>query len=400
MGDRIRRLRASVVAAAKGVAARPLVVVALAITLVGTGLAVSIGSQADERTVQAGAPSTTVGADAGGLFDSTRTTPLLTSTTSTTSTTEATTTSTTSATTTTTVRTGPSRRIAADPKGRWAIELTAAGCIDLVLQASRHDRLLCNAQPAAKPLGALVAVSTAIGRMAVAVAQADVTSFDSSPQCAGAFHYDATAGRHPDRADMAYVAGLIAPCSTSATVHAGPHTVARLIIPAEDRTYPSLDQHTGSPYGRWKGYRQAGQSGYYFGGHQVIGFYDGGGGPCLLYRRLGGTEERVIAEGCPVGGGGAIQVATLSPLSVSDATGRAFTPAALTKEQGVVLHLELPGGEKRSIQSQVAPDSASPWLAVVQAHGHVMIPHEVGEVSFVLTRGSAEVARTTVPVPR
>ncbi|MGI8793575.1 MAG: hypothetical protein ACR2H3_10415 [Acidimicrobiales bacterium] len=295
--------------------------------------------------------------------------------------------------------TGPSLRIAADPKGRWTLELTAADCLDLVIaDGTRHDRLLCAAPAAEKPVGLLVAIGTTAGRVSVMVVQPDVTGPSSSPRQSGGFFYDAEVAANPGRPGVAYMAGFIADGTTDIVVKAAPHTVAHLVVPGDNRLYPAVEQVTGPPYGRWNGYRKVTSTGYYFRGDQELGFYSGAGGqPCVLYRRLGGPAEAMLGDGC-ARAGDHFPYAVLSRIAASG--GNNFTVLALTDVAGASAHIELLDGERVNTAIQAYSDTnATGWIALAERIHHVELPAGTTQVIFVLTKDGVEVARKQVAVP-
>lgn len=365
----------------------------LGAAVLAAALVVAVTDDGDERGTKitaGGGPSTTTST-------STTTTVVEEATTSTT-------TATVDATTTTTAPTGkPSRKqLAADPKGAWKLFLVEpAHCLELETGGVTTKELLCNQQPASAPVGALATVPAGGNRVAVAVVQPDVTGMTSMPHGSGGFFYDAQVAKDPTRADVSYLAGVVSPQSMSMLVRVDPHTVSRVEVPAENRTYRAgeLKQITGHPYGRWPGYRPGGSTGLYWGGDQVLGFYDGEAGkPCVLYRRLGGDAERMLAEGCPVA-----DAAEHLGVAALGSTGQPnlFVVLGFTDLTSARLRVDVPDGTSRTAgMTRVVDPGGSGWSALVDMTSHIELPPGTTRVTFVLLddRGT-ERGRRTVQVP-
>lgn len=200
--------------------------------------------------------------------------------------------------------------VASDPAGAWNLvryDTRAGACLELRVQTFRSERVLCGAAPAApgQVVGDLITFNTPIGRAVVAIVEPKVEAWGASPyqQQHGPAFKDPT----PSRAAYGYAAGTgraIGGGSTSSMqlfFSVGENIIARTSFAIGDKTVSpgqSLTT-TDKPYGTWPGYRRAGTTGFYYGGNEEFGFYDGtDGGRCVLFRRLGGDPEAMLFDIC------------------------------------------------------------------------------------------------------
>lgn len=200
--------------------------------------------------------------------------------------------------------------VASDPAGAWSLvrhDTSAGACLELRVQTFRSERVLCGAAPAAlgQVVGDLITFNTPIGRAVVAIVEPKVEAWGASPyqQQHGPAFQDPT----PARAAYGYAAGTGqaiggGPASSMQLFFSvGENIIARTSFAIGDKTVSpgqSLTT-TDKPYGTWPGYRRAGTTGFYYGGNEEFGFYDGtDGGRCVLFRRLGGDPEAMLFDVC------------------------------------------------------------------------------------------------------
>ena len=183
--------------------------------------------------------------------------------------------------------------MASDPAGAWTLvryDTSAGACLELRVQTFRSERVLCGAPPAAPGtvVGDLITFNTPIGRAVVAIVEPRVEAWGASPyqQQHGPAFKDPT----PSRAAYGYAAGTSRAIGGAASAmqlffSVGENVIARTSFAIGDETVPpgqSLTT-TDKPYGTWPGYRRAGTTGFYYGGNEEFGFFDGtDGGRCVL----------------------------------------------------------------------------------------------------------------------
>ena len=240
-----------------------------------------------------------------------------TETTGTTSTTPTTSTTAKAATNTT------ARTIATDAKGGWTLRLTTSDrgtCLELLISTYTSGPLLCGSGPAAdhKIVGDLVTFETPNGRTVVAIVEPRIESWGVTPYQVG--FVPTVHDRLPGRSAFAYAVGDGRnPLNSGSKLFfgIGENVVAKTRFAMVDGTIPpgqSLTT-TDKPYGLWSGYRRAGTTGYYWGGNEEFGFYDGDGGRCLLYRRIDGDPESMLFDICaPTRDGQGVAYAKLLPI--------------------------------------------------------------------------------------
>ncbi|HVM10758.1 MAG TPA: hypothetical protein VM345_20015 [Acidimicrobiales bacterium] len=299
---------------------------------------------------------------------------------------------------------GTKYEVSKDPRGRWTLAYyDGSRCFELTVDTRVFPGLLCRV-PEASPseiIGHAVVVDSPQGRVLVAAADPRVTDFSSYPRAGGGIYHEGVAGA--PASGIHVVAGSIASGWSDVLVRGGPHHLARVVIPPENKAYAirDLERITGSPYGAWPAYRKVTSTGYYFGGDQELGFYtDEHGYTCGLYRRLGGPVEGILGHGCVLENGDTLQMSTLTPIPGAY-TQDAFMVYAVTNVSGAGLRLELP--DRTTVPSNgpgaYADPRGSGWIAFAHSISHVTIPAGVQTVDFVLVKDGAELARRTVKVP-
>jgi hypothetical protein len=347
--------------------------------------------------------------------------------------------------TTTADRSTPGRRQIAASAGdatasgdaSWTLFLTGDGgsrCLELETQGKTYRKLLCETSKAAtNPIGDAVVVDVGSGRRAVvAVVQPRVTTL--------AWLYGDTArrtGPDPDRPGIQYGATITQSGTQpvdrplEVVAYAGEDAVAAVDLPpAPGVTRESaLKERTGKPYGTWPGYRRTATTGFYWAGNQEIGFYDGPNGtPCVLYRRLGGMAEGMMADACPAKDGSKpVPFATLIPsnkaaapdqfhvLAVADVpidswtctygssgpttsttVGNTNHPPGTTQSGGQGAGTSCGGGN----DVIKADPKGTGRYAIGEFAGASSIPAGVDHVTLQFTGGGTTVATLDVPVPR
>jgi hypothetical protein len=298
-------------------------------------------------------------------------------------------------------------RLASDASRGWDLLLVEGdprNCLELVVGQWKQDSVLCDARPAPKLIGDVAALNTPLGRIVVAVVDPSVTALDPGVGTPG------RAARHPDDPALAYAA---APAGAGESghlpelmLHSDEHTIGRILLPVKAGliTPAEMTIMTDKPYGRWPGYRKAGYTGLFFGGNQVVGFYDGPGDrTCVLYRRLGSRWEEVLVDACPERApNDPLAFAALVPTPPLD-TPAPETPyilLAVTDRPVSQWQCRLPssascGGDHHDV---FADPSGSGRTALAQFIGMVTPgPHD--HVELVIT-SSGETLHAKVPVPR
>lgn len=228
--------------------------------------------------------------------------------------------------------------LAEDGVKGWALTVatTSEGrCLEFTVSTFSSGTLLCDAAPVPPGaiLGDLITFNTPIGRAVVAVVHPSIDGWSTTPSLAQ--QRQAAPDPAVQRGAYAYVGGLLGgPVGPNASAtlffRQGDNTVARSSVALGEgivRPGQSVTK-TAMPYGVWPGYRMAGTTGFFWGGNEEVGFYDGPNGVrCLLYRRLGGDSEAVILDLCtPKLATQAIPYAELLPPDTGMAAGRTVVP--------------------------------------------------------------------------
>lgn len=199
--------------------------------------------------------------------------------------------------------------LAEDAAKGWALTVMTSSegrCLEFTVSTFSSGPLLCDAAPVAPGsiLGDLITFNTPIGRAVVAVVHPSIDGWSTSPYLIRQSKVAPDPVAH--RRAYAYAGGLLVappPLNGSVTLYLrqGDNTVARSSFAVGEGVVPPGQSitHTAMPYGVWPGYRMAGTTGFFWGGNEEVGFYDGPNGVrCLLYRRLGGDSEAVILDLC------------------------------------------------------------------------------------------------------
>jgi hypothetical protein len=198
--------------------------------------------------------------------------------------------------------------VATDPAGAWTLvryDTSSGACLELRVQTFRSERVLCGAAPAAtgKVVGDLITFNTPVGRAIVAIVEPRVEAW--GPMGYQQQHVAAFKDPSPGRSAYAYAVNANRMIGTAGSMQLffsiGENVIARTSFAVGDKAVPpgqSLTT-TDKPYGIWPGYRRAGTTGFYYGGNEEFGFYDGAdGGRCVLFRRLGGDPEAMLFDLC------------------------------------------------------------------------------------------------------
>lgn len=297
--------------------------------------------------------------------------------------------------TTTTTTTAPRRhQIASDERGRWSIHLDeGSDCIELETAGHTFGELLCGAAPAGQLIGRSRGVDTPSGRLLVSVVDPTVTHY-SVDAATGHAYYDPAVGEDPTTPGRSFAVGEAGPGPLQVIVGSGEHTIGRVFVPDGAREFgeDELLHDTDPPYGRWPAYRHAANFGLFLGGRQEVGFYDGDGARCALFRRFGGEHEGVLADLCARPAG---QLEDAGP-SFPDQ----FVLSAVGDAGADGVHIELPDGSVVPTDAEPHPDPAgSGATALTEFASFVEIPPRFDHVTFVLRRGGEEMDRVEVPVP-
>lgn len=322
---------------------------------------------------------------------------------------------------------GEAVTVATDPGGGWTLvrhDTAAGSCLELRVQTFRSERVLCNAK-AAEPgrvLGEVITFNTPIGRALVGIVEPRIETWGASPyqqQHAPAYRDPA-----PERADYGYAAGVLRTMSGGNSslqlfLAIGENVVARSALAVGDAAIPpgqSLTT-TKAPYGLWPGYRRAGTTGFYWGGNEEFGFYDGGdGGRCVLYRRLGGDPEAMLFDVCAPRATSGIAAASFVPPAPPYATLDGWpSPMLVVVADGLQVvrwTCTTPAGKTCGATSpspngmfgrgaQLATDPAGSGRQLIGWFPDAMPDLEgAREVTVALyAAGDKQVARTTIPVP-
>jgi hypothetical protein len=206
---------------------------------------------------------------------------------------------------------GGRHTITADPGG-WSLVLvdrpSGGPCFEVEVSTFHTDPLLCGSGPAAagQVVGDLVSFDTPIGAGVLAIVEPSVERWGTSPYSSQflAVVHDPL----PGRSGFAYAvtAKAMTGLGTGKLWYGiGENVIGRTSYVSSSRnvTIPPGQSLTTTdrPYGVWPGYRWAGSTGFYWGGNEELGFYDGpgsGAGRCLLFRRLGGDPEAMLLDRC------------------------------------------------------------------------------------------------------
>jgi hypothetical protein len=387
----------------------------LAAVLVVGGLALRQSDSAPESSVSTGGDGPAGGTIADETTTSTELAPIDVtsvpeSTTSTLSTVVATTT--TRATTTTTIKPGPRVLLAessASDQGQkpWKLWVGGTGakrCLTLDVSGTSNPGLLCDAPAADRPFGASHAVAAGDNVLAmVSVVEPRVTAIAQWNEMIAS---SSRVVADPARAGISYAVSLqptggMNPIQMFAAV--GTNHIAVMDVPKAPGPLSgaALNQRTDKPYGIWPGYRKVGISGFYWGGMQDYGFYDGPNGiACVLYRRLGASEEKMFADACPAKDAARpVPFATLSAdrrdgsggwrfLAVSDVLIDAYScarPDGSSCTPGEPHIYPDPGGSGRYV--------ACEFLSIIDDQG-------ADHLTFTFTNAGATITTVNVPVPR
>jgi hypothetical protein len=280
-------------------------------------------------------------------------------------------------------------------------------CVELDTKGKTYAGLLCGAASTKKPIGDLVVVDIGGQRAVVAVAAPTVTGLTTQVgQPSGS-----VTGLDPSRSGVSYVGAVLAAGSSGVNllVQNGDNSVARIVVPDKAGAVAAakVTQVDAKPYGTWPGYKKAGYTGLYWGGHQDIGFYDGAGGVrCVLYRRFGGDAERVLADACPAKSAGApVPLAVLIPTKSGDPRWFHILAVADVPVDGYTCQVPSgascgTGGSPDTPPSPVrAPDPTGSGRTAFGEFVTPVDPAGADHVTLVFQTGGHEVARLDVPVP-
>lgn len=204
------------------------------------------------------------------------------------------------------------REVLRDPKGQWSLwRSTTSSCVELRVNTVRHRDLLCNAARPLGPVGEGHVVATDIGRLFVGLTDGTPDGALSMPP--------GTSGLGPDAEDPGRGYAVLGvpdgrPGDVILTESDAP--VAHVTVPAVDGpvSRERLQPRTGAPYERLTNYARVTYTGLWYGGHEIVGFYDGSDGRrCVRWGRYGGSDERILADSCAAGpdGEGAIVYAAV-----------------------------------------------------------------------------------------
>jgi hypothetical protein len=309
--------------------------------------------------------------------------------------------------------------VATDPAGAWSLvryDPSGGACLELRVQTFRSERVLCGAAPAAAGavVGDLITFNTPIGRAVVAIVEPRVEAWGASPyqQQHGPAFRDPT----PSRAAYGYAAGTSRTIgSTNSSMQlffsVGENVIARTSFALGDKTVSpgqSLTT-TDKPYGTWPGYRRAGTTGFYYGGNEEFGFFDGGG-RCVLYRRLGGEPEAMLFEVCAPRSDRPIASATIvpagppyaNPMLVVVADGLQVVRWTCTTSAGASCGASAPSsGGFFSRETQLAADPAGSGRQLIGSFpGWAADLAGAKDVTVTLfAAGDKPVGKVTIPVP-
>jgi hypothetical protein len=296
-----------------------------------------------------------------------------------------------------------------DPRGAWSLDIVIDGghrCVEATVGGRITSSLLCDAPPTTRPIGDVAVLDAGQSqRLLVAVADPAVTRFEGYPREGGATSLDTAAvAVDPDHEQPTYLAGIVtAPGPTDLLILSPPHTLADLVLPTGVGSVAasSVELHTDGPYGRWPGYRKAGSTGYWYGGVQEVGFYDGPEGrTCALYRRFG-RPEQLLADLCP--SMPAEPGIADARLVVDDAASSALRlqPVLVVDGPATGWRCELSDGRACPINPLFLADPKGTGRAMGAPSISALDPASTDSVTFIATgRDGRELSRTTVPVPR
>lgn len=195
------------------------------------------------------------------------------------------------------------REVLRDPKGQWSLwRSTTSSCLELRVNTVRHRDLLCSAARPSGLVGDGHTLATDIGRLFVGLTDGTPDGALTMPP--------ATSGVGADQEDpgLGYaVLGVADGRPTDAILTESDAPTAHITVPAvtgpvsRDRLQP----RTGAPYERLRSYARVAYTGLWYGGQEIVGFYDGADGRrCVRWGRYGGSDERILADSCAAGPGG------------------------------------------------------------------------------------------------
>lgn len=237
------------------------------------------------------------------------------------------------------------RNVGGNEAQGWTLVLAehadGSTCLEFRVSTFTSGSLLCGSGPAAAGavVGDLVSFETPIGRAIVAIVEPSVEGWALTPylQQASPVIRDPLPGRDA----YGYATGPMKgtwPNGASLYFGVEENVIARTRFAVVDGTIrpgQSLTS-TSKPYGTWPQYRRAGTTGFYWGGNEEVGMYDGAGGRCLLYRRLGGDPEAVLLDLCAPGDGEhPIAFAHLLPVPPEMRTGDSATRLLVVMADGL-----------------------------------------------------------------